>query len=45
MEACNDVPCPEADFFKRVLICLCHKTSPLGQYSTAKNSLIKYGGT
>ena len=33
-----------ADFFRRVLICLWHKMSLLGQYSTAKNSLIKCGG-
>ena len=33
-----------ADFFRRVLICLWHKKSRLGQYSTAKNSPIKYGG-
>jgi hypothetical protein len=37
-------PTPLADFFRGVLICLWHKTRPLGQYSTAKNSPIKYGG-
>jgi hypothetical protein len=35
---------PEADFFRRVLICLRHNTNPVGRYSTAKKSLIKYGG-
>jgi hypothetical protein len=35
---------PTADFFRRVLICLWHKTNPLGRSSTAKKSLIKYGG-
>jgi hypothetical protein len=35
---------PEADFFRRVLICLWHKTSPLGQIATATNSLMKCGG-
>src|SRR5580700_7483649 len=33
-----------ADFFRRVLICLWHKTSPLGQIATATNSLMKCGG-
>src|SRR5208282_109379 len=36
--------CPGADFFRRVLICLWHKTSPLGRIATATNSLIKCGG-
>ena len=36
--------CPAAEIFRRVLICLWHKTSPLGQIATAKNSLMKYGG-
>src|ERR1700694_5422594 len=31
-------------FFRRVLICLWHKTRPLGQIATAKNSPIKCGG-
>src|SRR5208282_4307421 len=35
---------PSADFFRRVLICLWHKTSPLGRIATATNSLIKCGG-
>ena len=35
---------PMADFFRRVLICLWHKTSPLGRIATATNSLIKCGG-
>ena len=35
---------PVADFFRRVLICLWHKTSPLGQIATATNSLMKCGG-
>src|SRR5271165_961376 len=35
---------PYADFFRRVLICLWHKTSPLGRIATATNSLIKCGG-
>src|SRR5208283_115902 len=37
-------PDPSADFFRRVLICLWHKTSPLGRIATATNSLIKCGG-
>jgi len=39
-----DTNAPVAGFFRRVLICLWHKTRPLGQIATAKNSPIKCNG-